>query len=109
MSRRPRVVALLPAHNEQATIAKAMDSLINQTWPISYILVIADNCTDNTARIVKRYQKKYGSKKIRLLKTVKNTHKKAGALNQGFLSIKYKPDYIFGMDADNRRVSIRVY
>ncbi len=100
VTKRPRVIALLPAHNEQTTIAKSLDSLLNQSWPLTYILVIADNCNDNTIRIVKKYQKKYGCQKIRLLKTKNNNHKKAGALNQGFLSIKYKPDFIFGMDAD---------
>ncbi len=35
------------------------------------------------------------------MKTVRNTHKKAGALNQGFLALKDRPKYIFGMDADS--------
>ncbi len=101
MSRKPRVVALVPAHNEEDIIEETIDSLMAQTYPFSYVLVISDNSTDKTVRIVKRLQKKYGTRKLRLMKTVGNTHKKAGALNQGFSAVlKSRPDYIFGMDAD---------
>jgi cellulose synthase/poly-beta-1,6-N-acetylglucosamine synthase-like glycosyltransferase len=96
-----RVVALVPAHNEEDIIQHTIESLMGQTWPLDYALIIADNCTDNTVKIVKKYQKKYGSDRLRLMKTVGNTHKKAGALNQGFLTLKGKrPAFVFGMDAD---------
>jgi biofilm PGA synthesis N-glycosyltransferase PgaC len=96
-----RVVALVPAHNEQDIIKDTIESLMSQTRPLEYALIIADNCTDNTVKIVKRYQKKYGSDRLRLMKTVGNTHKKAGALNQGFLTLKGKRlAFVFGMDAD---------
>lgn len=97
----PRVIALVPAHNEAAIISATIDSLMSQTYPFAYVLIIADNCTDATIRIVRRYQRKYGVKKLRLMKTVGNTHKKSGALNQGFDAVRSsRPDYIFGMDAD---------
>lgn len=98
---RPRVVALVPAHNEAAIISSTIKSLMSQTYPLAFVLIITDNCTDSTTRIVKRLQLKYGTKKLRLMKTVDNAHKKAGALNQGFEAVKSsRPDYIFGMDAD---------
>lgn len=101
MARKPRVIALVPAHNEQDIIKETIKSLMNQTYPFSYVLIIADNCTDNTIRIVKQAQRKYGEKKLRLMKTTGNTHKKAGALNQGFKATRRsRPDFIFGMDAD---------
>jgi biofilm PGA synthesis N-glycosyltransferase PgaC len=94
------VVALVPAHNEEDIIEDTIASLMNQTLPLKYILVISDNCTDNTIKIVKRLQRKYGRDQLRLMQTVGNTHKKAGALNQGFLALKDRPKYIFGMDSD---------
>lgn len=101
MARKPRVIALVPAHNEENIIKDTLSSLMNQTHPFSYVLIIADNCTDSTVRIVKRAQRKYGTNKLRLIETVNNAHKKAGALNQGFKAVrKSRPDYIFGMDAD---------
>lgn len=97
----PRVVALVPAHNEAETIRETIVSLMSQTRPFAYVLIIADNCTDDTERIVRLCQRKYGKDRLRLMKTVGNTHKKAGALNQGFQAVRAsRPDYIFGMDAD---------
>lgn len=97
---KPRVVALLPAHNEQDIIESTLDSLMDQSYPLEYVLVIADNCTDNTAKIVRECQKKYGSNRIKLTRTVKNKFKKAGALNHGFRKLRNKPEFVFGMDAD---------
>ena len=94
------VVALVPAHNEQDIIADTIESLMNQTMPLRYALVILDNCTDGTLKIVKKYQRKYGSDRLRVMSTLGNMHKKAGALNQGFQALKDQPKYIFGMDAD---------
>jgi 1,2-diacylglycerol 3-beta-glucosyltransferase len=46
-----RLIALVPAHNEQGTIANAVDSLLRCDYPSSRrrIIVIADNCEDETA------------------------------------------------------------
>src|SRR5690606_16406545 len=67
---------------------------------LEYVLVIADNCTDNTVKIVRRCQKQYGSDRLKLTQTVNNKYKKAGALNHGFRKLRDKPEFIFGMDAD---------
>jgi len=95
------VVALVPAHNEEDIITETIASLMNQTLPLKYVLIIADNCTDNTTKIVKKLQKDYGADRLRLMKTRRNKFKKAGALNQGFNSLIDRPKYIFGMDADS--------
>ena len=97
---KPRVVALLPAHNEQDIIETTIDTLMDQSYPLEYVLVIADNCTDDTVKIVQRCQKKYGANRLKLTRTVGNKHKKAGALNHGFKRLRSKPEFIFGMDAD---------
>ena len=97
----PKVIALVPAHNEEQIIKATIDSLMKQSFALDYILIIADNCTDATVSIVKELQAKFGSNKLKLLETVNNNFKKSGALNQGFeLVLKDNPDYIFGMDAD---------
>ncbi len=100
-STKPRVIALVPAHNEEGIIKDTIESLMSQSFKLSYVLMIADNCTDNTIKIIKNCQKKYGKKRLRLLITVDNPHKKSGALNQGFeIARKSRAKYIFGMDAD---------
>jgi cellulose synthase/poly-beta-1,6-N-acetylglucosamine synthase-like glycosyltransferase len=45
----PRVAVLVPAHNEEAVIAKAVGSILPQLPPNGRLLVVADNCTDGTA------------------------------------------------------------
>ena len=54
---------------------RAIGSLHSQTRPPDRIVVIADNCTDGTARVAR-------SCGAEVRETVGNRHKKAGALNQ---------------------------
>lgn len=53
-SRRPRRFAIvIPAHNEEQSIGATLDSCLAFSYPGDSfrIFVIADNCTDNTARV----------------------------------------------------------
>ncbi|GJF34264.1 hypothetical protein KNE206_69640 [Kitasatospora sp. NE20-6] len=45
------LTVLIPAHNEADFIATAVKSAFRQTVPPQTVLVIADSCTDDTARI----------------------------------------------------------
>ncbi|MDW8141818.1 MAG: glycosyltransferase, partial [Candidatus Bipolaricaulota bacterium] len=49
----PILFALIPAHNEAATIGAALNSLRSATPPPNHIFVIADHCTDVTAAIAR--------------------------------------------------------
>lgn len=52
-----RLLVLIPAHNESAVVGRCVRSLLSQTYPdhLYEIVVIADNCTDDTAELaVKR-------------------------------------------------------
>ena len=50
---RTRVAVLVPAHDESALISRCVQSLLSQTYPadLTRVIVIADNCTDDTAGI----------------------------------------------------------
>lgn len=50
-----RFMAIIPAHNEEAVISNLVESLKNQNYnkELYDIYVIADNCTDNTAKVAK--------------------------------------------------------
>lgn len=48
-----RAVLLVPAHNEEAVIAKTLEGLRTAVGAHAEILVIADNCTDDTAQIAR--------------------------------------------------------
>ncbi len=52
-----RFAVIIPARNEEAVLAGLLDSLNKQVYPreLFDVLVIADNCTDKTAAIARRY------------------------------------------------------
>ncbi|MFG2822405.1 glycosyltransferase family 2 protein [Kitasatospora sp. NPDC048365] len=92
-----KVVAVIPAHNEQEQIAEAIGSLLAQRLRPARIVVIADNCTDATAEIAARYP-------VEVVTTVGNRHRKAGALNQvleALLPTLDPWDAVLVMDADS--------
>lgn len=91
------VVALLPAHNESGTIVQAIDGLRSQTRQPDRIIVVADNCTDNTVALAE-------AAGVDVFTTVGNTDKKAGALNQALRSIlpdMGADDVVLVQDADS--------
>ena len=52
---RPSSIAVLvPAHNEENGIVSTLKTIMPQLTPHDRLLVIADNCTDNTAEIVRQ-------------------------------------------------------
>lgn len=50
---------IIPAYNEEANIEKCLESLTEQTYLPTKILVVDDNSTDNTAQIVGRFCEKH--------------------------------------------------
>ena len=88
-----RTLALIPAHNEQQTIAAAVDSVHGQA---DQVIVVADNCDDDTAELAEQAG-------AFVHQTVGNTAKKAGALNQTLALVLpdlRDDDFVFVMDAD---------
>jgi len=93
------VVALVPAHNEAAGIEKTILSLLNQTYSLAQIVVICDNCIDNTQELVERLMLRYPTR-ITCTRTINNKAKKAGALNWGYQMLSNQVDFVVQMDAD---------
>ena len=82
----PTVAIIIPAYNEEETIAKCLDSCLEQTSPADEIIIVNNNSTDETANIVKRYQRNNPEQVIRLL-----NEKEQGiiaARNHGFNAAK---------------------
>ena len=50
---RPKVAVLIPAYNEAAGIAATISTILPQLTPQDRLLVVADNCTDDTAEIAR--------------------------------------------------------
>lgn len=98
--RRPpgRVVAVIPAHDEEEGISQTIRSLRLQTRPPDRVLVMADNCRDHTVPLARLAG-------AEVVATVDNTAKKAGALNQGLamvLPTLGDDDVVLTMDADSQ-------
>lgn len=87
-----RALILVPAHNEAKNIRSCLIGAQSQTCPAD-IVIVADNCTDNTADIAR-------SMGVRVIETVENKSKKAGALNQALAQTLNDYDYILVQDAD---------
>ena len=52
---RPRILFLVPAHDEELLISKTIRSLLSQRYPRDHmhVVVVADNCTDRTADVAR--------------------------------------------------------
>jgi cellulose synthase/poly-beta-1,6-N-acetylglucosamine synthase-like glycosyltransferase len=70
-----RLTVLVPAHNETLTIGATLESLWGQARRPERVVVVADNCTDDTADVARR-----GGAEV--FTTVGNSEKKAGAFSQ---------------------------
>ncbi|MFZ3572102.1 glycosyltransferase family 2 protein [Streptomyces sp. BH097] len=90
------LVALIPAHNEQDRIVATLAGLYRQTVRPDRIVVVADNCTDRTARIAD-----YCGAEVFV--PTDNKDKKAGALNQAMAPLiadLADEDLVLVQDAD---------
>jgi cellulose synthase/poly-beta-1,6-N-acetylglucosamine synthase-like glycosyltransferase len=90
------ITALIPAHNEEKLIGATIQSLMNQDRKPDRIIVVADNCTDNTVEVAKSFG-------VEVFVSVDNDKKKAGALNQVLATILPdlgENDTVMIMDAD---------
>lgn len=90
------MVVLIPAHDEAAGIAATVRAVLAQTRPADLVLVVADNCTDDTEQLAR-------DAGAATLATVGNTDRKAGALNQALDTLAgtlADDDAVLVMDAD---------
>lgn len=93
-----RVIVMIPAHNEAASIGRTLQALRAQTRRPDKIIVVCDNCTDATAVVSAGHG-------VHVLRTVGNTTRKAGALNQALARVLPgldRRDLVLIADADSR-------
>jgi glycosyltransferase involved in cell wall biosynthesis len=94
---------VIPSHNEEKFIALTLQSLVEQTVLPSKIVVVNDNSTDRTAKIVKGFSEKYAW--ITLVnKTSDATHlpgsKVIQAFQKGLETLDDNYDFLVKADAD---------
>jgi len=92
-----RTIILIPAHNEGAGILPTIRDVQNQLGPHDRILVVADNCTDDTAAIVQAAGVEV------IVRTDPVRRGKGYALEFGVRHLSLNPpDVVVFMDADCR-------
>ena len=88
----PEVSIVIPAYNEENNIEECLHSVLNSKYAKGKIevIVVDDGSTDNTLKILKKYQR---------VKVVRQNHLgKVEALNLGVQNVSY--DFILTVDAD---------
>lgn len=53
---KPKISIIMPAYNAQYTIAESIESVLRQTYLDFELIIINDNSTDDTTRIIQAYQ-----------------------------------------------------
>ncbi|SHJ07118.1 Glycosyltransferase, catalytic subunit of cellulose synthase and poly-beta-1,6-N-acetylglucosamine synthase [Clostridium cavendishii DSM 21758] len=112
MNRFPKISILIPAHNEELVIGKTVLSILKLDYPKDKmeVIVINDNSSDGTGRILKEIQDNNKDRDIKVITTNKENggKGKSNALNLGYnLS---KGEFIVIYDADNtpEPISLRI-
>lgn len=93
-AKRPTVCVVVPAHNSEATIGRALDSVTAQTLPPDRILVVDDASVDATAKVAQAHP----DPKVEVIRLEKNLGA-AGARNVGIQNAG--TDLIAFLDADD--------
>lgn len=95
-AKQPSIAVLIPAHNEQLGIGATLDSLKAQLTPKDRIIVIADNCQDETASIARNY----GAIAIERTDTVNRGKSYALDFGMRYLEQNSPPEVVIIVDAD---------
>lgn len=83
------ISALIPANNEAENLVRCLSSIKEQTTSVDEIIVVADNCTDDTAQVAESFG---------ALVVLASQGAKAGSQNEGLLYVS--GEYLICVDAD---------
>lgn len=94
---------IIPAHNEELFIGPTLTSLVNQSLPPSEIIIVNDNSSDGTKKVIDKFREEH-----HIIKSIENkssdSHlpgtKIINAFKRGLAEIKEDYDIICKFDAD---------
>lgn len=84
------VTIIICARNEEDNLFKNLPKVLHQDYPEFEVIVVNDQCVDDSRHIVKAYQKKYPN--LKMIELEKNRHRKFGKkvpLTIGIKGAKY--------------------
>ncbi|MCW3492330.1 glycosyltransferase [Microbacterium sp. SSM24] len=104
---RSTIGCVIPASNEQSSIAEVIESLLSQTRVPDVIHVVVRNTSDATVEIASKYAGRHelvtelGEQftEVFVHDIGRNSQKKVDALNYGYMLVE-GCDYLLGVDAD---------
>ncbi|MCG7378217.1 glycosyltransferase [Paenibacillus sp. ACRSA] len=109
MDHYPTVTVMVPAHNEGLVIVATVEHILQMNYPEEkvQVIVIADNCTDDTAAKLHAFLSKtrYVHRNVTVMER-KGTGGKSGALNDGLELATGEWICIFDADAAPERNSL---
>lgn len=88
-----KLLAIVPAYNEEAGIHDTLTSLLSQTRKPDTVVVVANNCSDRTVEIARTFP-------VRVINMTRNPDKKSGAMNMAWSWYSHDHDLVFTMDGD---------
>ncbi|NNK19000.1 MAG: glycosyltransferase family 2 protein [Maribacter sp.] len=94
---------VIPAHNEEAFLAKTLQSLTLQTLQPKRVIIVNDNSTDGTERIIDQFTHNYSVfEKLNISSSQEHMpgSKVITAFNKGLEQLDYAYDFIVKLDAD---------
>ena len=94
MARQKLLSVIIPTHNRAEMLQKAVQSVLAQEYSNLEIIIIADNCQDNTAEVVQNFQ----DKRIQLIQTQENV---GGGQARNLGMDRAKGEYIAFLDDDD--------
>ncbi len=105
------VSCMVAVRNEEGNISRCLDSLIRQTYKNKEIIAVNDASTDQTLKILKRYEKRGDIKLINLKKNVgkKKALGMALAIAKGEIFAHTDSDSVWESDAIAKMVKIFQY
>jgi glycosyltransferase involved in cell wall biosynthesis len=88
----PRVITVIPAYNEEATIGQVVEGCLRVDREV---VVVDDGSVDATARIVGRLP-------VKLLRNTRNSGKAAALMKGMLFAVEYGADLVATMDGDGQ-------
>ena len=98
-AKKPTVSVLIAAHNEELSIVRCLDSVLNSSYRKLEVIVIDDASKDKTRSLVRQYIKAHPKKNVRLRFRRKNGGK-GEALNHALRS-GVSGELVMTLDADS--------
>ena len=72
MSKKPELSVILPVYNCENYISKSIESILCQTYQNFELIIVNDNSSDKSLKIIKNYIKKNQNFHIKLFNNKKN-------------------------------------